>query len=302
MPQTPKMQHLPRVAALHDLSGFGRASLTVAIPILSSMGIQVCPLPTAVLSTHTVDYFDYTLLDTTSEIGKILDHWERLNLKFDAVYSGFMANPKQMDFVARCIDNCLAPHGLALVDPVLGDNGILDQTMTPQMVEAMRGLVKKAKIITPNFTEAAFLLGEKYKENASLEELIPWLEGLMAMGPDMVAITSVPSGEPGCMYVAGAQSEPKRMWSIKTRHIPAHYPGTGDAFASVLLGFLLKGEGFAIALDRAVNFVNLGIRTTFAKGTPTREGIALERILNSLNMPLTESHYLPLKITKSPAE
>ena len=135
---------VPRIAAIHDMSGFGRTSLTVAIPILSCMGIQVCPMPTAVLSTHTVEFTDYTLCDLTPELGGILDHWERLGLHFDGVYSGFMASPEQMDSAARCIRNCLAPGGLAVVDPVLGDNGILDPTMTPEMVEKMRWLISCA--------------------------------------------------------------------------------------------------------------------------------------------------------------
>ena len=122
---------VPRIAAIHDMSGFGRTSLTVAIPILSCMGIQVCPMPTAVLSTHTVEFTDYTLCDLTPELGGILDHWERLGLHFDGVYSGFMASPEQMDSAARCIRNCLAPGGLAVVDPVLGDNGILAHISPP---------------------------------------------------------------------------------------------------------------------------------------------------------------------------
>ena len=153
---------VPRIAAIHDMSGFGRTSLTVAIPILSCMGIQVCPMPTAVLSTHTVEFTDYTLCDLTPELGGILDHWERLGLHFDGVYSGFMASPEQMDSAARCIRNCLAPGGLAVVDPVLGDNGILDPTMTPEMVEKMRWLISCADIITPNITEVALLLDEPF--------------------------------------------------------------------------------------------------------------------------------------------
>jgi len=295
------MQHpVPRVAALHDMSGFGRTSLTVAIPILSAMGIQVCPLPTAILSTHTVEYTDYTLLDLTDEMARILEHWERLGLAFDAVYSGFMACPEQMEHVARCMDRCLVDGGLAVVDPVLGDNGVLDPTMTPEMVEGMRSLVGKASLITPNFTEAAFLLDEPCRLSITDEELIDWLHRLRAMGPDMVVITSVPSGEAGHMAVVAAQGDPVRLWQVASRHIPAHYPGTGDAFASVLTGSLLRGDSLPIALDRAVQFVNLGIRSTFGYGTPMREGIVLERVLASLNAPLGESRYMPLTAEGKP--
>ena len=122
---------IPRVAAIHDLAGFARTSLTAAIPILSSMGIQATPLPTAILSTQTVGYNDFTLLDLTDDMVRILDHWERLGLRFDGVYSGFMASTAQMDSAARCIRNCLAPGGLAVVDPVLGDDGELDPDHDP---------------------------------------------------------------------------------------------------------------------------------------------------------------------------
>ena len=176
-----------RVAALHDLSGFGRTSLTVAIPILSSLGLQVCPVPTALLSTHTVEYTDYTLLDLTDEMGRILDHWEALKLRFEAVYSGFMACPAQMDHVARCIDRCLAPGGLAVVDPVLGDNGVLDPTMTPEMVARMRWLVGKAHVITPNFTEAAFLLDEPCLNHITPRLLCDWLHRLRRMTYKQIA-------------------------------------------------------------------------------------------------------------------
>lgn len=292
------MQHLvPRVAALHDLSGFGRTSLTVAIPVLSAMGIQVCPLPTAILSTHTVDFAEYTWLDLTAEMGRVLDHWERLGLRFDGVYSGFMACPEQMEHVARCIERCLVPGGLAVVDPVLGDNGVLDPTMTPEMVQRMRWLIGKADVITPNFTEAAFLLDEPYRKRIAPNELRDWLRRLRALGPKMVVITSVPADD-DAHYVSavGAQGEPEMLWRVNSDYIPAHYPGTGDAFASVLTGSLLRGDSLPIAMDRAVQFVTLGIRATFGHGLPTREGIALERVLPILQTPMLESHYIPLEL------
>ena len=162
---------IPRVAAIHDLAGFARTSLTAAIPILSSMGIQATPLPTAILSTQTVGYNDFTLLDLTDDMVRILDHWERLGLRFDGVYSGFMASTAQMDSAARCIRNCLAPGGLAVVDPVLGDDGKLIPTMTPEMVAKMRWLITCADLITPNFTEVCLLLDEPYSPEADLPTL-----------------------------------------------------------------------------------------------------------------------------------
>lgn len=283
---------IPKVAAIHDMSGFGRTSLTVAIPILSCMGIQVCPMPTAVLSTHTVEFTGYTLCDLTGELGGILDHWEALGLRFDGVYSGFMASPEQMDSVARCIAKCLAPGGLAVVDPVLGDNGVLDPTMTPEMVEKMRWLITRADIITPNITEVALLLDEPCTPRITPEEVKKRLCRLSDMGPKTVVATSVPLLEGGRdpgqnTSVIAYEREENRFWRIDCSYIPAHYPGTGDIFASVLTGSLLQGDSLSIALDRAVQFVTLGIRATFGQGLPARNGILLERILGSLQSPVS---------------
>ena len=139
-----------RAAAIHDLSGFGRASLTVAIPVLATMGIQACPLPTAVLSSQTSGVEGFSFLDLTGNMARIMDHWADMGLRFDAVYSGFLGSPEQSGLAARCIMEFLAPDGLAVVDPVMGDNGRLDPTQTPEMVEAMRMLVSHADVITPN--------------------------------------------------------------------------------------------------------------------------------------------------------
>lgn len=296
---------VPRVAAIHDMSGFGRTSLTVAIPVLSSMGIQACPLPTAILSTHTVEYTDFTLLDLTDEMVRILDHWERLGLRFEAVYSGFMACAAQMDHVARCIQTCLAPGGLAVVDPVLGDNGVLDATMTPEMVERMRWLVSHADVITPNFTEAAFLLGEPCRTTISEPELCRWLTRLSAMGPQCVVVTSVPlqrpRSEPLRLSVCAYDRTHDAYWGVDAPSLPAHYPGTGDAFASVLTGCLLLGDSIPVAMDRAAQFATLSIQTTFGYGFPTREGVLLERVLPTLRLPMTHSTYRPLS-SQFPAE
>ena len=292
---------VPRVAAIHDMSGFGRTSLTVAIPVLSALGVQVCPLPTAILSTHTVEYTDFTLLDLTEEMGRILDHWERLGLRFDAVYSGFMACTAQMGHVERCISTCLRGGGLAVVDPVLGDNGVLDQTMTPEMVRGMRSLVRRADLITPNITEAAFLLGEPCRASIGVSQLKDWLRRLAAMGPGRVVVTSVPlhpsnahvSGdEPRRLSVVAFDAGQDRFWRVDAPLLPAHYPGTGDAFASVLTGCLLQGESLPVAVDRAAQFATLCIQATFGYAMPSREGVLLERVLPSLRAPYVSTYRL----------
>lgn len=273
---------LQRVAAIHDLSGFGRASLTVAIPILSSMGFQVCPLPTAVLSSQTSGVSGFTFHDLTDEMGPILDHWERMGLKFDAVYSGFLGNPRQLETATRCIRDFLKPDGFALVDPVLGDNGALDPTQTPEMVEAMRQLVGHAHVIAPNLTEAAFLLDEPFRPDIPQEELKRQLVRLSDMGPECVVITSAPAEKKDFCAAVAYNRKQNRFWKVESSWIPAFYPGTGDTFSSVLVGAFLQGDSLPVALERAVRFVTLGIRVTFGYDTRHSDGVLLERTLPAL--------------------
>lgn len=306
----------PKVAAIHDLSGFGRTSLMVVIPILSTLGIQVCPLPTAVLSTHTSGFDDFRFVDLTSAMRDFLKHWQELNLRFDAVYSGFLGSASQVETVAECIETCLVQNGLAVVDPVLGDNGKLDPTMNMEIVQRMRWLVSKATCITPNLTEAALLLDEPYPFEL-IDQGLPttmvkeWLERLTNMGPDIAVITSVPvptnakglqshgihsahdtkTNNTQLSMVAAHHKGEDRFWKVDCDYIPAFYPGTGDTFASVLTGSLLQGDSLPFAMDRAVQFVTHGIRAAFGHNTPHREGIFLERVLGSLQAPVPSTSY-----------
>ncbi len=283
---------VPRVAAIHDLSGFGRTSLTVVIPILSTMGVQVCPLPTAVLSTHTSGFENFSFVDLSSEMQAILNHWQSIGLKFDAVYSGFLGSPEQVDTVAHCIDMFRMPDSLVIVDPVMGDNGKMEPTMTVEMVERMRWLVTKADIITPNMTEAAFLLDEPYTTEVSESVLRTWLRRLTDMGPRSALITSVPlAGNTHKSAVMAYNRYHDRFWKVECAYIPEHYPGTGDTFASVVTGALLQGDSLPMAMDRAVQFVTMGIRATFGHNLPSRDGIMLERILDTLRAPVTTSTF-----------
>ena len=267
------MLHTPRLAAIHDLSGFGHTSLMVVIPIFSTLGIQVCPLPTAVLSTGTSGFSDFRFVDLTEHMPGFLAHWKSLGLRFDAVYSGFLGSGRQAEIVAECIADCLKPGGLAVVDPVLGDDGCLEPTMDMGMVERMRWLASKANCITPNLTEAALLLGEPYpaevgREGMDRGQLREWLYRLTDAGPDIAVITSVPEGKGGRSSVAAHDSAHKRFWRVSCDYVPATYPGTGDTFTSVLTGSLMQGDSLPLAIDRAVQFVSLGIRAAFGHSAP----------------------------------
>ena len=159
-----------RIAAVHDLSGVGRVSLTVVIPILSTMGFDVCPLPTAILSNHT-QYENFTFLDLTDEMPAIIDHWEKLGVDFEAIYTGYLGSPRQIRIVADFIERFRTPDTLVVVDPVLGDNGRLYNKITDEMVREMRTLAARADVLTPNLTELFALLGEPFRPECTDDEL-----------------------------------------------------------------------------------------------------------------------------------
>lgn len=282
---------ISKVAAIHDLSGYGRASLTVVIPILSSMGLQVCPLPTAALSAHS-GFPGFHFIDLTDHMQPIIDHWKEMNLKFDAIYSGYLGSAKQVDIVRRFMRDFRQTEQLIMVDPVLGDDGRLYASFDDEMVEGMRELVKEAHIITPNLTEAAFLLGETYKPDTDLETVKNWAHRLGGMGPEIVIITSAPelTQQQKTSVVAWDQRD-QRMWKVSCEYLPANYPGTGDTFSSVIVGSLLQGDSLPIALDRAVHFISMGVRATFGHKHKDVEGILLEKVLPSLNTPVQVSSY-----------
>ena len=180
-----------KVAAIHDLSGYGRASLTVVIPILSTMGIQVCPLPTAVLSTHS-KFKGFHFVDLTVHMEAIIKHWKELGLEFDAIYSGFLGSHEQTEIVEMFIKEFRKENQLVVIDPVLGDNGKIYTPLSTKMVDEMKELIKSADIITPNLTEATLLLDKEYKTTVSIDEIKSWLRQLAEKGPETIIITSVP--------------------------------------------------------------------------------------------------------------
>lgn len=280
-----------RIAAIHDLSGIGRTSLMAVIPILSTMGFNVCPLPTAILSNHS-QYPDFSFLDLTEEMPKIIDQWEKLGVTFDAIYTGYMGSPRQIEIVCGFIERFRTADTLVVVDPVLGDNGHLYSKMTQEMVEEMRRLACRADVLTPNLTEAFALLDRPYKTDCTTEELKDLIAELSEMGPDTVIITGVPvPGQSGLTSVIARSKSDLRTWKVTCPYLPAHYPGTGDSFTSVITGSLLQGDSLPIALDRAAQFILQGIRSTFGYRMDNRDGILLERVLPNLNTPIQAATY-----------
>ena len=285
------VNRVKKVAAVHDLSGMGRVSLTVVIPVLSTMGFQVCPLPTAVLSNHT-QYPSFSFLDLTDEMPRIIAEWEKLGVQFDAIYTGYLGSPRQVHIVSDFIDSFRQPDSLVMIDPVLGDNGKLYANFDMDMVKEMQQLIKKADVITPNMTELFYLLDMPYKDYLTDEELKTYLRQLSESGPEIVIVTSVPVvGDANKTSVYAYNREGDRYWKITCSYLPAHYPGTGDTFTSVVTGALLQGDSLPVALDRAAQFILQGIRATFGYEYDNREGILLEKVLHNLDIPIQHNNY-----------
>ena len=279
----------PRVAAVHDLSGFGRVSLSIVIPILTTMGVQVCPLPTAVLSTHTGGFENYKFIDLTEHLEEFIGHWAAIGVEFDCIYTGYLGSPLQIDIISRFIKDFHLAEQLVVIDPVMGDNGRLYTSFDQAMVREMKNYIHLADIITPNLTEAAFLLDEPWPTAIGDARLKEWLLALAAMGPRTVVITGVPSPSPDMTLVVAYNSEDKRFWKVNCSYIPAHFPGTGDGFTSVLVGSLLRGDSLPNALDRAAQFILAAVRASYGYPYPQREGVLLERVLSNLNLPVLVS-------------
>ena len=272
----------PRIAAIHDMSGFGRCSLTVAIPILSAMGAQCCPVPTAFLSTHTGGFEGFTFHDMTEEMPKIAAHWKQLNLDFRAIYSGFLGSEQQIDIVADFIRQFRTNRTTVVIDPVMGDDGAAYQTYTPAMCEGMKRLAERADVITPNLTEAAFLLERDFsslpRDEAGLRQLA---KDLSLGGKRSVALTgiSLAPGKTGVMCYDAATGQTSAVQTVFVAH-PLY--GTGDVFASVLTGALVKGAPLPAAARQAAEFVRACAVRTVEQDLPLSEGVDFEPLLGML--------------------
>lgn len=277
------MRRAPKVAVVQDMSGFGRCSMTVALPVLAAMGGQCCPVLTAYLSAHTgfPPGGGAVFHDMSGQIPGVTEHWGELGVALDAVYSGFLGSAGQVDHLLALITRFRREGCLVLVDPVMGDHGRAYRTCTPDLRAGMARLCAQADVITPNLTEAAMLLGEGYREHPEPTLVRSWLERLSRPGGRSVVITGVSAarGEIGAACIDGRSG---KISFAMARQEKGSFPGTGDLFASVLLGALLRGESLERASILAVGFVQRAVRRTLDLGTPALEGVQFEGLLGEL--------------------
>ncbi len=271
-----------RVLAIHDLSGFSHTSLMAVIPIMNRLGISVCALPTAILSSNTENE-GYQLVDMTNHLEAFLEHWSKLHLKFDAVYSGFLSSEHQVEIVIKAIAMFRKSPQLIVVDPVMADDGVLYSCFNRNIISSMRKLITYADVITPNLTEAALLLDKKYNAEIDVREVKAWCKKLAELGPKYVVVTSVPvKTDKTKTSVISYNRISDRFAKMTCEYLPVNYPGTGDIFTSVLTANLLRGIELKSAIRIAVQFVSKAIKLTMVMHKPTQEGICLEKSINLL--------------------
>ncbi|MFC4651350.1 pyridoxamine kinase [Lactococcus nasutitermitis] len=266
------------VLAVHDISCIGRCSLTVALPIISSFGVETRLLPTALLSTHTGGFTGFTYLDLTDEMRKILEAWEPLKLSFDSIYSGFMASAEQIDVLKGIIREYKTKKNVSVVDPVMADNGELYGVFDADFVKKMAELIPFADVLTPNITEACLLTDTAYREVQDAEFIAELIGKLREKGAKSVVLT-------GVTYVAGevgiaVSEENAEIKTYFARQISGSYHGTGDVFGSVLTAKLVAGEELFEAAKTAVAFVIESIKAT-PETADKRYGVEFEQVLAS---------------------
>ena len=271
--------YLPRVAAVHDLCGYGKCSLGVAIPVLSAAGIDVCPVPTSLFSAHT-RFPKFYMHDTTPMLTEYLDAWHEEGIELDGIYSGFLGSAEQVDAILRLYREY--PKALRIVDPVMGDGGSKYPTYTDEMCEAMKGLVDGADVLTPNLTEASILTGIAYAGQDVDEGYIKgMMEALLGMGAKSVVLKGiVHEGENiirNYVSVAGGEIE-----EVSSELLPYMLHGTGDLFASGLTAAIYAGESLLSAVEFAGSLVRHAMEITPEQPDYQVRGVSFESVLGDV--------------------
>ena len=268
---------MKRIVSIQDVSCLGKCSLTVALPIISAMGVECSIVPTAVLSTHTM-FSGFTCKDLTDQIEPIAAHWKESGLGFDAVYTGYLASAEQIDYVCAFFDAFRREGSLIVVDPVMADNGKLYPAFGPDFPAQMARVCAKADLILPNLTEASLLTGLPYRTEHDEVYIKEMLQALAALGPRYVALTGV-SFEPDKLGVMYYDKVTGQYGSYFTQRLPASFHGTGDIFASTCVGGLTRGLPLGDALALAADYTVESIRLTLESPDANWYGVEFERAI-----------------------
>ena len=278
---------MKRIVTVQDISSVGKCSLTVALPIISAMGIETAIIPTAVLSTHTM-FSEFTVKDLTSEIKPISEHWKRAGIDFDGIYTGYLGSFEQIDLMKEFFTDFRKGDNLILVDPAMADNGKLYPAFDEAFAKHMATLCAKADMIVPNVTEACFMLGAEYKERYDEAYIKELLSGLSALGAKISVLTGVGFKE-GKTGVMGYDSENDEYFYFEQDKLPCSYHGTGDIFSSACMGAMMRGLDWKKALTVAAKYTAECIRITFETPGSNTYGVDFERAVPYLLELLDES-------------
>ena len=268
-----------KAAVINDFTSFGRCSLTVAIPILSALRVQCCPVPTAIFTNHT-DYPSYAWTDYTEHLDDYICQWTRLGLRFDAIATGFLGSIPQVDFVKRFLAAFRDEGTQVVVDPVMGDHGRLYATYSRDLADAMRSLLDVADILTPNLTEACALAGWPYNPEMADAELAALCGELGGHHNAKIVISGISRGDDLVNFVHEPGCAPAR---VVQRRIGSERCGTGDVFSSVIVADAVNGVPFVESVRRAGDFVAKAVSRTMELGLPEADGLAFEDVLEELN-------------------
>ncbi len=270
------MQNQKRVIAINDISSFGKCSLSVAIPILSAAGIETCALPTAVLSAHT-GFKGYTFCDLTDNILPAANHWKTLGLSFDGIYTGYLGSKEQVECVEKIME--MFPFNIKLVDPVMGDDGVLYDGFSEDFPNEMKKLIKRADVIVPNVTESCLLTGIAYREEHSKEYINELIEALKKECSASIVITGINSKTD---KISTAVYENETLTYIENKRQRAIYSGTGDVFASTFMAAIMGGADIVSAAKLSAEFVGECIEITQKVSSERHYGINFELNTKSL--------------------
>ena len=273
-----KGAYIPRIAAVHDLCGYGKCSLGVAIPVLSAGGNDVCPVPTGLFSNHTA-FPTWHMHDTTEMLDGYLQAWKEVNIDIDAIYSGFLGAPEQCDSIRQLWNDY--PNALRVVDPAMADHGKVYPTHTPELCQAMAGLASGCDVLTPNLTEAAIILGEEWHgQNISEDEARRIIEALLEKGAKNVILKGIDRGD-GIIrnYVQGEQNE---FAETRNELLPYMLHGTGDLYASCLLAAIMAGKTLLDAAQFASDFVAEAMVLTNEQPDFRNRGVSFEPLLGKI--------------------
>ena len=271
---------MKRIVTIQDISCIGKCSLTVALPIISAMGIETAVIPTAVLSTHTA-FNRFTYRDLSMDLPNIQKHWKKENFKFDAIYTGYLGSKEQINLLKSFFKDFKTENNFIFVDPVMGDNGKLYRGFDKEFALEMKELCKEAQIIVPNLTEATAMLEMEYKEEYNKEYIEDILIKLSHLGPNKVILTGVSFNkkELGIAYYDKKQN--KFFYYFKEK-IDVKYHGTGDVFASTLVGAILKYNNLEESIKVAVDYVWECIKYTYDNKKGNAYGVDFEKVLPKL--------------------